>query len=505
MNNPVTKDDVEVCDILRVFSGDGPARQWESGQQRGGNFPCICGIKATEYGNLVHCYRHEELDLDDRRNLVVSSESLKRIEKGMLSPFQNLKKEEIMDELDCRQIQFSTSNRMELQEKLTNTLHGVSRPPALMLRNPNMSAAQLNIRSYEILGCEPMHDISNVIQNIITELPYHTDDQSVRKEFLQFSASTIGEKNQIKGSDARLYLVKFSKFCSTLYIDGHIDNNMMSLVNSLVDIVNITYMSSHLRSPKLILRLYNQCLIFAVMCRNVIGNPSKMTYRKFFGSHYHSITTHLPEIFRLFSLRSIFTEQEERCFGDLRRISEMTTNRQPKYIADNAMLRFQSQYKNDDRLNSFQVQDSEIKKQSKLLPTPERSVLPAIFLTKRQNLVQSHLERISDFLVCGKGIWWNIVDGSIEFNDGPNDPSYRPEGPALNNFRSSSLKKQSILLTETWNLAVKQFEKGKLDLPLKAVKVFDDGGSYKIIKPKERNINNMSKGNKKIRMDCSKI
>ena len=183
----------------------------------------------------------------------------------------------------------------------------------------------------------------------------------------------------------------------------------------------------------------------------------------------------------------------------------MTTNRQPKYIADNAMLRFQSQYKNDDRLNSFQVQDSEIKKQSKLLPTPERSVLPAIFLTKRQNLVQSHLERISDFLVCGKGIWWNIVDGSIEFNDGPNDPSYRPEGPALNNFRSSSLKKQSILLTETWNLAVKQFEKGKLDLPLKAVKVFDDGGSYKIIKPKERNINNMSKGNKKIRMDCSKI
>lgn len=68
-----------------------------------------------------------------------------------------------------------------------------------------------------------------------------------------------------------------------------------------------------------------------------------MTSRKFYGSHFHSLTTHAAEVYRIMSLRSIIPEQEERGFGDLRRISENTSNRKLSYIIDNAVMRFNAQ------------------------------------------------------------------------------------------------------------------------------------------------------------------
>ena len=34
---------------LRVFTGDNPARQYEGGQQRGGNYSCLCGVNVTDH------------------------------------------------------------------------------------------------------------------------------------------------------------------------------------------------------------------------------------------------------------------------------------------------------------------------------------------------------------------------------------------------------------------------------------------------------------------------
>ena len=45
--------DTAIYDVLRVFSGDGPARQFEAGHQRGGNFSCLCGISVFT-GRLIH-------------------------------------------------------------------------------------------------------------------------------------------------------------------------------------------------------------------------------------------------------------------------------------------------------------------------------------------------------------------------------------------------------------------------------------------------------------------
>lgn len=146
-----------------------------------------------------------------------------------------------------------------------------------MCKDPLKSAKGININNYEVLSCEPLHDITNIVQNIITELPFHVLKE-IQKEFEIFSSTTIGDKNQIKGSDARLFAVKLAKFIQTNYDASKIDEQFLSLVNSLVEIIQISYSNFSNRN---ILRLYNLCFTFAILSRNIFGNPAKLTSRNF--------------------------------------------------------------------------------------------------------------------------------------------------------------------------------------------------------------------------------
>lgn len=63
---PVEIGGVPIFDVMRVFSGDGPARQFEAGQQRGGNFSCLCGIPFKEHINLEYALGFHPPSLLDR-------------------------------------------------------------------------------------------------------------------------------------------------------------------------------------------------------------------------------------------------------------------------------------------------------------------------------------------------------------------------------------------------------------------------------------------------------
>lgn len=54
---------------------------------------------------------------------------------------------------------------------------------------------------YEVPACELLHDMSIVVQNLITELPSHIENKKAQQEFEKFS----------KRSDARQYAVKLAK------------------------------------------------------------------------------------------------------------------------------------------------------------------------------------------------------------------------------------------------------------------------------------------------------
>lgn len=420
------------------------------------------------------------ITLEDRRQ---------HLTKGLLweesfHPFKNPKKNQILDEFDKRDITVEKDDKPSLDNQLRELMHGICRAPALMLEDPTKSAKELNIDNYEVMQFEPLHDITNVVQNLLTELPNHINNKDSKQLLERFTQKAIGGKNQLKGSDARRIMIKLTSFTNNLHSEGKITSQIREIVNSLVEIIHIAYSPEEKRCPKQILRLFNITFKFAYFTRNLVGKkPSKFQDTKFYGSHFHGLTSHLPEAYRLINTKSVLTEDEERSFGQLRRISENTSNRKPGEVIDNAVLRFNCQEQSDERMDSLKKQESEIGRLGKSLPKPERTRFRKSLLSNSASLYQIHLSRIPEFLEVGKGVWWHYENESIVFHDGHDDPNFHDEGPNLLNFRSSSLQEVYDTNAQIWQNCINDFQNDNLSLPLMKLQLRNDAGKLLRVLP----------------------
>ena len=69
----------EIVDTPRFFHGDSPARQFESGQQKGGNYFCSnCGCHATWVKELDDALRCPLVSLEDRVNTIMKPGTVPR-------------------------------------------------------------------------------------------------------------------------------------------------------------------------------------------------------------------------------------------------------------------------------------------------------------------------------------------------------------------------------------------------------------------------------------------
>lgn len=473
---PTYHQGTAIHDVLRVFSGDGPARQFEAGHQRGGHYSCLCGISVREHPNLECAFQFTPLTLGRRMEIFRAGVHWKDFSNTNINPLTHLKKEELIDELEARGFDTFRKAVGEMREELATALHGIQRPPPLL----SSDIHSLSLSKYEIPPCEPLHDLTNIVQNLITELPSHIKDKVVENEFQKFANATIGDKNQLKGSDARLFAVKLTKFAHQKFTANSISKDIFLLCNSLVEIISICYSHYKERSPKSILRLYNQCFLFSTLCKTVIGNPNKVTLRKFYGCHFHCLTVHAPQIFRIFCLRSLIPEQQERSFGDMRRISLNTSNRQCGKIIDNAIVRFNAQQQ-QNRFSSYKKQESTITQQARLLPAAENTRFPVEMLRARPYLFQTHCERIADFLLEGENIWWHLDGDEIVFHDSPNHGGPYQLNTSSQHFRTDTFADTTKLLENSWAKCVAAFGKGDIQLPLLKLKTFS-GKKPKVIR-----------------------
>ena len=53
-------------DVFRMFSGDNPARQFESDQQIGGHYSCLCGVHVENHQNFECCFTRYPRSLQQR-------------------------------------------------------------------------------------------------------------------------------------------------------------------------------------------------------------------------------------------------------------------------------------------------------------------------------------------------------------------------------------------------------------------------------------------------------
>jgi hypothetical protein len=76
------------------------------------------------------------------------------------------------------------------------------------------------LMSIEIPASETPHDITHMVQNLISELPSQFKNKQTQTEFGKFSESTVGDKNQLESFRRAIIWYKLAKFVSIQYSEN---------------------------------------------------------------------------------------------------------------------------------------------------------------------------------------------------------------------------------------------------------------------------------------------
>ena len=464
-----TNNGTEIKDIPRLFKADSPGRQFENGTQKGGNYFCECGCHAARTDEIDHALSCPLISFEERIKAFLKHGSVTRVNTLLhkVKPLKDLSPEQLQRELAARGI-YNGKIKQELKNLLDMEMHGMQRVPALLINNPKKPLKELCLDRYEVLPVEPLHDVGHHIDNILTELPHHLEK---KKEKLQetISASYAGKESK-RGVDHREALIKVTCFASQKAI---ISGKELSLLRTLIEIQRILYSPDEKRNVQQILRYYNQSWYHAVLLKQIIKQPKKLTRRKLFGVYYHDLTTHAGLMLRLVSGQSASAEEEERIFNHIKGITKQTSNYSHTQIIPNIFLRLQAETEMKEG-ESVQQQQHRISHLAESLPPNENTCIPLALIKKYPRQWQAHLMQISDFLMEGEGVWWSKDEEAVEFHDVSNHPSSSNVGPKLHHFRSSSFPDD---LKQCWEKCLQNTD----TIPTNIIRVDQEDGKTKVI------------------------
>ena len=163
---------------------------------------------------------------------------------------------------------------------------------------------------------------------------------------------------------------------------------------------------------------------------------------------------HAPLQYRLVNGETINCEDEERCFNLIKNITKDTSNYKPGHVIGNLIVRQEvesqchEKYEFDREINpTLQV----IRKIGKKVEEDQyNSLFTYDYIQKNSADWQAHLQRIADFLIFDKNIWWQETDFGVEFFDFMNHPCEIEKSPTVHHFRSSNITSVLNELKKQW-------------------------------------------------------
>ena len=150
------------------------------------------------------------MSLAARQQLVVSGPLGRKNSLAKASqPFQNMKKDELMRELNARRI-YKGGNKETTGEAFRRGAPWRPKSTSFALYQPNIHNGTINCGKYEVLSFEPVHDIGKHIENILTELPFHLPKKEAAavNDVIQ---SSLGGKDTKCTFDYRCALIILAK------------------------------------------------------------------------------------------------------------------------------------------------------------------------------------------------------------------------------------------------------------------------------------------------------
>ena len=127
---------------------------------------------------------------------------------------------------------------------------------------------------------------------------------------------------------------------------------------------------------------------------------------------------------------------------------------------------------------AFADEDCNLAQKANQLPfLKQDTVFTNDFIKSKHKEVQAHLCRIADFLLPGKGVWWDKDEQCVAFHDSVERPDYHAEGPSLQHFRNTSVVQVLHSVTECWTECIQQ----RVPLPISKVRMDDGTGSARYV------------------------
>ena len=133
------------------------------------------------------------------------------------------------------------------------------------------------------------------------------------------------------------------------------------------------------------------------------------------------------------------------------------------------LLRLQAKQLTGQLPSSLKNGETRVKWVAAALPPFPGTTVSETFISGCSSSWQAHLERISHYLLCGEGVWWEKVGTSFKFFDADSDADFRPQGPPLLHFRSLSVHETQPARRKGWGKLIKE----KIPFPATVVRVFE--------------------------------
>ena len=328
--------------------------------------------------------------------------------------------------------------------------------------------AEMKLEHYTILDCEPLHDLKGHIQNVLDEVPGRLE-KNLAFEVRALIDTDLG-KDMKTGGDYRLTAIHLL----TLLQKRATHPDILQLIQSLVEISELLYADDSKRSPKSILRLYNLTWVHFELCCQLFQITKTMSHQKMFGIYLHALIIHAASQYEIMSLKSANSEHEERLFGQAKNMVHSATNRQPTNVIPNILLRLQARKRQGDLHKANTISSKISKEFHEMDCTSKNTTVSHTFISSRMSSWQSHLVRISPFLLAGKNGWWKKTKDGYEFLDGKHEPDSHATGPRLFHFRSKTLE----MVYKEKKLVFQLLLDHNVDLPTLYIKLYSEDGKF---------------------------
>ena len=473
LSQPVkASNGVEISDCLRFFCGDKPAQQFERGTQIGGIYKCGgCGCKDCMMMDLAHAFHHSWRSLNDIQSIVLAGRLGNK--PGCLKPFDNLKVRELKNELQARGVTTPGMLKPKLLSTLTDILQGIQRVPTLLTLDPIQPLSRLNLQKYEVMDCEPLHDLKGHLYNLLPEIPYLLD--SPLNMECQHLLDTTLPKQKVSGAFLRVAamkpLIKLQH--------NQVSKCILDLLETIVRISELLHSFDHKRTPKTVLQLYNVSWYHHELCCKLLSSPRKQTCQHFFGIYLHDLVVHAPPIYQQVCLRSMNAESQERLFSQAKHIGLRATSRTPENVLPTILICMQAKQKVGSCPESIQKQDSMVSKAASGIGSYRGTFISNNFILERPSSWQAHLMRISGYLKHGEGIWWERTENGFLFHDSADDIEYSSSGPHLDHFRNTTLPDVYARMSKDWDKILKE----NTVVPSPTLRVYSEDGHYQYSTP----------------------